>query len=82
MEITLSIKRNERNDAINYFDRATGCLVATLFDGTDKIIFDELAYGPALLDDSIPANFIESEFSRMGIGPYELRYVAGAGVAE
>ena len=71
----MKISQTRKNDMINFYDVETGSCVATLFDGRDQIIFDELAYGPALLDDNIGPHFVEEQFSVMGLGVYEARYI-------
>jgi len=66
----IHVKMERIGDSIEFY--VDGCCVATLFDGDSKIIFDELAYSPAILD-SLPKDFIKSEFKRIGLGVYEAR---------
>ena len=71
----MKISQKRKNDMINFYDIETGSCVATLFDGRDNIIFDELAYGPALLDDSIGTHFVEESFLAMGLDAFTARYI-------
>jgi len=71
----MKISQTRKDDMINFYDVESGSCVATLFDGQGKIIFDELAYSPALLDDSIGPHFVEEQFADIGLGVYEARYI-------
>lgn len=67
------ITQKRDGDAIHfYIDRYC---IASLFDGQDHIVFDELAYGPALLDETMPENFVESCFEAAGLDVEAARYI-------
>ncbi len=70
----MKITQRRENDKINFYTQNGSC-VATLFDGQDSIVFDELAYGPALLDGDIPGDHIERKFKRIGLDAYAARYI-------
>lgn len=71
----MKINQIRYQDAINFYDVESGSCVATLFDGQDSIIFDELAYSPALLDDSIGPHFVEESFKEMGLDAITARMI-------
>lgn len=68
-----TITQKREGDKIHFY--MDGSVVAALFDGQDKIIFDELAYGPALLDETMPSDFVEQTFREIGLGVFEARYI-------
>ena len=71
----MKISQSRYQDGINFYDVETGACVATLFDGRDKIIFDELAYSPALLDDSIGPHYVEEQFEKTGLDAFTARMI-------
>jgi hypothetical protein len=68
----ISIRRNRKDDALDFW--VQGCCVATLFDGRDEFVFDELAYSPALLEGG-GTHLIEDEFKRLGLDAPTARYI-------
>lgn len=70
----MKITQKRIRDHINFYTQEHEC-VATLFDNQNHIIFDELAYGSALLDDNISGDYVKSQFTKMGLDVYTARYI-------
>lgn len=73
----MKVTQKREGDKINFYTSANEC-VATLFDGQDEIIFDELACGAALLDNSLPSDYVRREFEKMGLDVFAARYIDAA----